>query len=568
MKMPRAYSYLRFSTPEQSKGDSFRRQTELSRDYAKRHGLELDESLTFRDLGVSAFRGKNAQEGALGVFLNAVETGKIRKGSYLLVENLDRLSRDTVRSAFIQFTGILERGVNVVTLTDGKLYTAAKMDADFGDLLISLTTMFRAHEESALKSKRLSASWKNKRAKAQADGKKLTARCPAWLTLNRERTAFVVDKDREKVVRRIFDMALAGSGKSVIERRFNSEKVPTFGKSKGWQGSYIQKILENEAVCGVFQPMRIEVKGGKKSRVPDGDPIPDYFPVVIPRATFERARRARASRRIPAGRKGESYTNLFTGLMLCGNCGAPLHHVNKGEGPKGGAYLSCSNARRAVSNCKAPSWKYRPVESLLIAALEELNYNELFPEIASSSRAALKALEDTKLEKDSELARTRKQLDSITELLIARPNQPTLLARLDTAQATVDNLTVTLRTLESQIEEERERAKTAESDFRQVQDGLERLDTAHATRGPDLFDLRSRLHQLLRRTIQEIKLFPANGSVFSPERASEYQGAIAIRFQATNIGRTLYVGKGFSACQSIPIRNGKADFKKAVTLRV
>ena len=59
--MSKAYSYLRFSTPDQMRGDSFRRQAVLAREYAAKHGLQLDENLTFNDLGVSAFRG--AQRG-------------------------------------------------------------------------------------------------------------------------------------------------------------------------------------------------------------------------------------------------------------------------------------------------------------------------------------------------------------------------------------------------------------------------------------------------------------------------------------------------------------------------
>jgi DNA invertase Pin-like site-specific DNA recombinase len=44
-----AYSYIRFSTPEQALGDSERRQMEAARDYATANGLQLDESLTFDD---------------------------------------------------------------------------------------------------------------------------------------------------------------------------------------------------------------------------------------------------------------------------------------------------------------------------------------------------------------------------------------------------------------------------------------------------------------------------------------------------------------------------------------
>jgi DNA invertase Pin-like site-specific DNA recombinase len=83
---PKAYSYLRFSTPEQAKGDSHRRQAELAERYAQEHGLELDRSLTYEDLGVSAYKGANAEGGRLGDFRTAVRDGVVPRGSYLLVE--------------------------------------------------------------------------------------------------------------------------------------------------------------------------------------------------------------------------------------------------------------------------------------------------------------------------------------------------------------------------------------------------------------------------------------------------------------------------------------------------
>ena len=77
---PKAYSYIRFSTPEQQNGDSFRRQAELSQAYADLHGLILDERLTYRDLGVSAFDRSNVRAGQLGAFLKAVEDGLVPTG--------------------------------------------------------------------------------------------------------------------------------------------------------------------------------------------------------------------------------------------------------------------------------------------------------------------------------------------------------------------------------------------------------------------------------------------------------------------------------------------------------
>ncbi len=90
---PRAYSYVRFSTPAQAAGASLQRQAERAAKYAQEHGLQLDTELNMQDLGVSAFRSKNARTGALGGFLEAVQKGYVERGSYLLIENMDRLSR-------------------------------------------------------------------------------------------------------------------------------------------------------------------------------------------------------------------------------------------------------------------------------------------------------------------------------------------------------------------------------------------------------------------------------------------------------------------------------------------
>ena len=75
--MPLAYSYVRMSTDAQLKGDSLRRQVELSRRYAEEYGLELVDEDAFRDIGVSAFKGANVESGALGRFLRAVDQGTV-----------------------------------------------------------------------------------------------------------------------------------------------------------------------------------------------------------------------------------------------------------------------------------------------------------------------------------------------------------------------------------------------------------------------------------------------------------------------------------------------------------
>ena len=162
-KRPRAYSYVRMSTDEQLKGDSLRRQMETSAAYAAEHGLELVDESRLQDIGVSAFKGANVADGALGRFLAAVKANKVPRGSFLLVESLDRLSRQAPFKSFAIFSEIIGAGINIVTLTDNRVYNSAP---DLGDLVSSLVVMSRAHEESQTKSLRGREAWANKRKRA------------------------------------------------------------------------------------------------------------------------------------------------------------------------------------------------------------------------------------------------------------------------------------------------------------------------------------------------------------------------------------------------------------------
>lgn len=216
---PKAYSYIRFSTPEQLKGDSLRRQLELSERYAKENALELDTSLSLRDLGLSAYHKANVEKGALGAFLTAITDGRVKKGSFLLVESLDRLSRANVLDAQRQFQDIVMAGITIVTLADGMVYSEESLKANFGQMVYSLVIMARAHEESAMKAKRLKAVWDRK--KQEAAQKLVTSVAPSWLEVKEGK--LVIVEEKAATVREIFRLVRAGYGAQLIETKFNSE---------------------------------------------------------------------------------------------------------------------------------------------------------------------------------------------------------------------------------------------------------------------------------------------------------------------------------------------------------
>src|SRR5262245_10132434 len=121
----RAYSCDRFSSRSQAGGDSLRRQSAAATAYCERRGWILDESLSLRDLGVSAFRGKNALVGNLGVFLAAVKRGTVARGSALIVESIDRISRQGIDEGYDLIKSLLKAGIVLVTLSPEREFDIA-----------------------------------------------------------------------------------------------------------------------------------------------------------------------------------------------------------------------------------------------------------------------------------------------------------------------------------------------------------------------------------------------------------------------------------------------------------
>jgi DNA invertase Pin-like site-specific DNA recombinase len=387
------------STDLQLKGDSRRRQLEASRAYAEANGLELAEGAELEDIGVSAFRGVNAREGALGQFLEAVRSGAVKPGSYLIVESLDRLSREQVLTAQSLFLSIIQAGINLVTLMDGKVYRAGT--TDLADLITSLVIMSRAHEESLTKSRRISAAWKNKRKEAAQTP--MTKWCPAWLALSPDRSGYVPIPERVEIVRQIFRDTAEGIGMYSIASRLNKAGTATFGGPNGWHQSYIAKILANRAVLGEFQPhARLDGK-----RVPDGQPVEGYYPAIVEEDLFFQAHLGKSQRRGTAGRKGTGFANLFSGIARCAYCQAPVLFENKGTGRKGGTYLICDNARRH-RGCPSVRWRYRDFEATCLAFVEELDIESIINERSQSEK---------RREMDDELSALRGELSSVTDMM-------------------------------------------------------------------------------------------------------------------------------------------------------
>src|SRR5262249_13798159 len=159
---------------KQQQGDSRRRQTDgRAEAYCKRRGWKLSPH-TYEDLGVSAYRGKNALVGNLGEFLRAIGSGAVKAGSALLVERLDRISRQGIDEGYDLIKKILKAGVKIVTLSPEREFDRdATRSLSKGALEIQLI-LERAAEESERKGERVAAARRQERERLRRTGEVVT----------------------------------------------------------------------------------------------------------------------------------------------------------------------------------------------------------------------------------------------------------------------------------------------------------------------------------------------------------------------------------------------------------
>jgi DNA invertase Pin-like site-specific DNA recombinase len=464
-----AYSYVRFSDPSQAAGDSLRRQTEAAAAWCQRNGVRLDTSLTLHDLGKSAFRGKHHKDDrhALGAFIRLAEAGRVPKDSYLIIERLDRLTREEVEDALELFLR-LKKLVRIVQLSPVEVVHSRHSSAM--QLMMALVELMRGHDESQAKSERVGAAWAQRRKKAR-NGAVLTRRLPAWVEERDGRLHLI--PSRAEVVRRIFALAGAGFGLYAVVRRLTEEGVPAFGESGRWSVSYLHKILKDRRAVGELQPMR----NGR----PDGEPIGDYFPRCVGDDAWWRARQGAKERHRRPGRVGAE-VNVFMGLLRSARDGAG--YVAATEAGHGRPYRVLRSTAPRTASGGSHSFPLPVFEAAVLGQLKELDPREVLkaddgPDEVESLRGEKARVEARIGELEAELLDGDVTLARVVRALEGRQKE----------------------LAEKLAEAEQSASHPASAAWGEAKSILKALDTA-----PDPHDMRLRLRSALRRLIDSIYL--------------------------------------------------------------
>ena len=181
---------------------------------------------------------------------------------------------------------------------------------------------------------------------------------------------WIVDDEAAQVVRRVYSMTLEGFGTDQIAAQLEKDDVLTpraYWLTKGikrpgkgkqqpptkWNSSTITKILSLQEYCGDILNFKTYSKSYKNKKRIDNDRenwvvFQDVHEAIIERAMYEQVQQKRGKIRKRRTNNGEH--NMFSGLLVCADCGSNLHfHFNQGNPEI--KYFNCSNYKGNRGTC-------------------------------------------------------------------------------------------------------------------------------------------------------------------------------------------------------------------------
>ncbi|MEZ8308685.1 recombinase family protein [Vibrio splendidus] len=288
---------------------------EVFKALSNEHNLPIAQE-TYQDLGKSAYKGEHLKN-ELGLFLSAVKSGVIAKGSILVVYSLDRLSRLEIGYAKQTYYDLTNNGVSVYSIADNHLYRAHNAADD----IISTITFERAHNESKIKSRRVIDSHKegHKRWKETSESQRNLGRTPLWI--EQSTNTFNINAEG---VKKAVEMKIAGYGDLKIKQYLdaNFEYKPTRKKgrvkqSNTWDYTSIYQLWERRTLIG---EKAFKIEGVEHV-------MENYYPALIDEDTF---RKLQALKKKKRGRDtGSGKISLLKSLVRCGICGGAMVFMDK-----------------------------------------------------------------------------------------------------------------------------------------------------------------------------------------------------------------------------------------------
>ena len=286
--------------------------------------------------------------------IRLAEAGKVRT---VIVKDMSRMGRDYLKVGYYTESFFAERDIRYIAINDG-------VDSDKGDNVFTpfrnLFNDFYARDTS----KKIRAVM---RAKGNA-GEHLCTNPPyGYMKDPADKKKWIVDEEAAEIVKRIFNLCIAGKGPMQIAKLLTAQHVltvkahyaqrdgkPLPEKPYQWSPKSVAGILERPEYTGSTVNFKTYSKSHKlKKRLhnaPENQQIfPNTQPAIIDEQVFARAQELRENKRRPA--KQAERQGLFSSLLYCADCGSKLHFAtDKNMTPQQDCYR-CSRYKSNTGDC-------------------------------------------------------------------------------------------------------------------------------------------------------------------------------------------------------------------------
>lgn len=306
--------------------------------------------------------------------MDRIENGEIERGDYIIVESIDRLTRQKLTDSVDLIQSILKKGVRLHTVFDNKTYSYDDPTRDLETLILVGVIAKRAHEESDTKSKRLKSAWVKKRDAAESNV--IGKRCPYGFRYDEKAKTFVIVEEEAAEIRHVF---------SLLKHVGVLECIKTINQysKRRWTRTSVLHLINNRSPIGALRLQRRKENGG---RVLDRY-VPGYFPKIIEESDFDAAIAAMKTRSTGQGqgRRTKHHFNIFRNAIQCHEhkCGM-IFNLQK-VGDKHYAYLVCANKAERVCECHNRI-RFDLVFGTFLAFIEQLNQNRYVDERTDKKR--------------------------------------------------------------------------------------------------------------------------------------------------------------------------------------
>lgn len=365
---PLAFAYIRFSSKRQELGNSVSRQMEAATKWCQYNNIELSE-VTFEELGISAFKEGGKRPG-LADMIDCIKKGIIPTGSYVLLENSDRLSRRGFKVALDLVHEMVSLGVYIVTLSNGQIFSKDNI-TELSAMLPLLLDADRGRAESVRKSNLIKSAKKGIRESRAKKGK-----LPFWLTNNDGNLEL---NEHTVKVEKMIELRLQNWSAQRIAKYLNEHNMLT-ARETTWAAISISATLKNRLLYGCKE--YTEVIDGKMVPI---EQVDNWAPAICTKKVWQSFQQKKR-----AGTGSLTRQSYFSGILRCPKCMGAMQQRKQYHKDKVYAYRRCLNSIEGRCDVRG---NFKEVDLVVKEALIHLKVVEFNDSEANNDVETLRALE-------------------------------------------------------------------------------------------------------------------------------------------------------------------------------